>query len=72
MELLNVWARVIDLNAYAYMVLLKIGREYREVFKSNKNIAFPFWKDAVAGGHHDDFLFSMSLVPRTKKGDPAR
>ncbi len=69
-ELLKVRVRDVDPQAQTYKVLIKKGREYREVLKPIKNIALAFWKEAVAGGRPDDFVFSVGLVPGTQSIRP--
>jgi len=62
-ELLKVKIKDVDLEAQSYKVVVKKGREYREVLKPIKNIALPFWQEAVAGGKPEDYVFSVGLVP---------
>jgi integrase len=62
-ELLSIQGKDVDLPNQRYKVVLKKGREYREVYKIIKDIAVPYWTEAMKDCKADDFLFSKGLVP---------
>jgi integrase len=64
-ELLKLRVRDVNIQDQCYKVLVKKGRANREWMKPIKNIALPYWKDAVAGGRPEDYVFSVGLKPGT-------
>lgn len=69
-ELLKLKVRDVDIQSQTYKVEIKKGREYKEVIKHIKNIAVPFWIEALAGACPDHYVFSEGLKPGTKSIRP--
>ncbi len=62
-ELMRLKINDIDLNKSRFKVVIKKGSSYKEVWKTIKQIAFPYWSQIVPLGDKDDFLFSKDLLP---------
>jgi integrase len=62
-ELLSLKINQIELNKSRYKILIKKGGSYKEVWKTIKHIALPFWTQIVLLGEPEDFLFSKNLLP---------
>jgi integrase len=62
-ELMRLKVNQIDLSKNRYRLVIKKGSSNKEVWKTIKHIAMPFWTQVVPLGDSDDFLFSKDLVP---------
>ncbi|TWP29147.1 hypothetical protein ETU09_04715 [Apibacter muscae] len=63
-ELLNVKAKDVEIENQKYKVLIKKGGGiYREEYRIIKNIALPFWKEALENASPEAYLFHRGLVP---------
>jgi integrase len=62
-ELMKVQGRHVDLENQRYKATILKGNQYEEVWKVIKDIALPYWKEAMANCGPDDFLFSVGLKP---------
>lgn len=62
-ELVRLKGKDVDLNAQKYTCLIKKGRQQREVEKTIKTVALPFWKEALEGCGADDYVFHKELRP---------
>lgn len=60
-ELLRIQGKDVDLDRQVFRVIIKKGREYREVEKVIKDVALPYWKELKAGP--EQYLFSTGLEP---------
>lgn len=65
-ELLNVRIQDVDLEHQRYKCKVKKGQQAREVHKTIKNIALPFWEEICRECRENDYLFSRSLKPGAK------
>jgi integrase len=62
-ELMNLKIKDVDLQNQRYMTTILKGKHYRQVWKTIKTIAMPYWHQAVVGGKREDFVFSKGLQP---------
>ena len=69
-ELLRLKEEDVDLKNQRYKMIIQKGREYREVWKTIKNIALPFWIDILQKTRKGEYLFSVALNPGTKQIQP--
>jgi integrase len=60
-ELLKVRGEDVDLVGQRYRVTIKKGRNYRTVWKVIKDIALPYWEDAMKDCQPSEYLFSKGL-----------
>lgn len=65
-ELLQIKPSMIDLEAQKYRCLVKKGKSYREVERTIKTIALPYWKYFLDGCPTDYFLFGEKFKPALK------
>lgn len=69
-ELLKMQGKHVDLCGQQFKVLIKKGKRRRWVWKTIKDIALPFWIEAMANCRPDDYVFSKDLVPGEKSISP--
>lgn len=62
-ELLRVRESDLDLPNQRYKVTIQKGRNYKEVWKTIKDVALPFWSDISQECNAGDFVFSIGLRP---------
>jgi integrase len=62
-ELVSLQGKDVDLNNQRFKIVVKKGKEYREVWKTIKDMALPLWKRAMINCKPDDYVFSKGLVP---------
>ncbi len=63
-EILQLKVKDVDLEQQRYKVVIKKGSTgYHEVWKVIKNIALPYWKQAVENADPEHFVFSKFLKP---------
>jgi integrase len=62
-ELMKVKGADVELEAQRYKTVIKKGRKPRIVWRTIKNIAMPFWREAMEGCQPDDYVFSKGLQP---------
>jgi integrase len=62
-ELLQLKPGMIDLNRQVYKTIVKKGKQRREVERTIKTIALPFWEYFLNGCPNDCFLFGTALKP---------
>jgi integrase len=65
-ELMNLKGCDVDLKAQKYRCLVKKGIEYREVERTIKDVALPFWQEIMKGCKPEQIVFSKHLKPGTK------
>lgn len=65
-ELLQVKKSHIDLPGQRYMITMKKGVQYIEVWKVIKDVALPFWSEIYTDAADDQYLFSKDLRPGEK------
>lgn len=62
-ELFGVQGEWVDLERQRYQVLIKKGTASRWVWKTIKDVALPFWIEAMKGCGPKDYLFSIGFKP---------
>lgn len=62
-ELLKVRGEDVDLSNQRYRVTIKKGKNYRTTWKVIKDIALPFWVEAMKDCKPDQYVFSKGLKP---------
>ena len=64
-ELTRVQGKDVDLIGQRFRITIKKGRKggMRRVWKTIKDIALPYWKEATGDCRPDDFVFSVGLNP---------
>lgn len=65
-ELLRLQGKDVDLKAQRYKCLIKKGKSIREVERTIKDIALPYWKEALQHCGKSDVIFSDGLLPGKK------
>lgn len=71
-EVLSVKKKDVDLSGQRFKVLIKKGKQAREVWKPIKDIAVQYWEKVYKKAFLDDYLFSWGLVPGKKMISPAQ
>lgn len=62
-EMMQVKRRDINLNEQSFIIIIKKGKVNKEVKRPIKNIALPYWKNAIEAAEENDFIFSKGLEP---------
>jgi integrase len=62
-ELLRLQVKDVNLESQRYKTLIIKGKRKREVERTIKNIALPYWISLIQGANENDFVFSRGLVP---------
>lgn len=62
-ELLRVRECDLDLPNQRYKVVIQKGRNYKEVWKTIKDVALPYWNEIHQRCSKGDLLFSVGLLP---------
>ena len=65
-ELMKVKRSDINLREQFFIITIKKGRIAKEVIRPIKNIALPFWEEAIESASNDDYIFSKELLPGQK------
>ena len=71
-ELLKVKGKDVNLVNQEFKVVILKGGQWIEVKKIIKNIALPFWQEAMKNCTAEDYVFSVDLVPGSTSIDPAQ
>lgn len=66
-ELLNLTAKDVDLKRQVFKALIKKGKSKRWVEKTIKDVALPFWKDAMKDRPANALVFADDLRPSPTK-----
>jgi integrase len=53
----------VDLVNQRFKTIIKKGKKKREVWKTIKDVALPFWMDQMKNCMQNDFVFSLNLMP---------
>lgn len=69
-ELLRVNEQDVDLKNQRYKVTIQKGRNYKEVWKTIKDVAMPYWVSLMADCKMGDFVFSAGLKPGKRQIQP--
>ncbi len=62
-ELMRLKVSDVDLANKRFKMVIKKGSYYREVWRTIKDIALPFWIELIRNSTENDFLFSKGLTP---------
>ncbi|HTE24940.1 tyrosine-type recombinase/integrase [Flavitalea sp.] len=62
-ELMLIRKQDVDLLNQRYKMTIKKGKQYRETWRTIKDIVLPLWKEVIEQAKSDDFLFSDGLIP---------
>jgi integrase len=62
-ELMRLKVSDVDLANKRFKMVIKKGSCYREVWRTIKDIALPFWIELIKCSNENDFLFSKGLIP---------
>ncbi len=71
-ELVELKGRNVDLKAQTYKCTIMKGAEPFEVMRTIKDIALPYWREAMDGCGKDDYVFSKGLKPGPFKISPTQ
>lgn len=66
-EIVRVKGKDVNLETQKFKCIIKKGKEIREVEKTIKNIAVPFWIEALKNCKPDEYVFSVGLKPGTHR-----
>lgn len=66
-EIVRVKGKDVNLETQKFKCIIKKGKEIREVEKTIKNIAVPFWIEALRNCKADEYVFSIGLKPGTHR-----
>lgn len=66
-EMLALQAKNVDVEKHRFKILIKKGRQKREVYRTIKDIALPLWVEILKDANPEDYLFSVGLKPGPKK-----
>lgn len=69
-ELLRVNETDIDISNQRFKLIIKKGREYKEVWKTIKDIALPYWNSIMEECKKGEYLFSKGLKPGIRQIQP--
>lgn len=62
-EMLRLKAEHVELDKLRYKILVKKGASYKWMYRAIKEIALPYWKEALQDAKKDHFVFSVGLLP---------
>lgn len=65
-ELLRLQGKDVNLEGQYYVKTILKGRSRKQVHAIIKNVALPYWNEAMATCKPEDFIFSRGLVPGPK------
>lgn len=65
-ELLRIRVSEVNLRQQTFIATIRKGGQHIQVTKTIKNIALPYWKELLAEGKPDDFIFGQGLRPGVK------
>lgn len=66
-ELLSIKKEDVDLMNQKYKCLIKKGKQYREVWRTIKDVALPLWQELMMTSDANQYLFSKDLRPGNNK-----
>ena len=69
-ELLRVKGEDVDIQNQRYKIVIQKGRNYKEVWRTIKDIAMPYWTTLINSCSKEDYLFSKGLAPGTMQIQP--
>lgn len=62
-ELMQIKSRDVNLTDQYYITMIRKGSEHREVRRTIKSIAIPFWAEFLRNCGKDQFLFGIDFTP---------
>lgn len=62
-EMMMLRMQDINLTNQSFLITIKKGNAFKEVLRPIKNIALPYWIEAIKGADSDDYIFSKKLLP---------
>ena len=62
-ELMQLQVKNVELQNQRFKVKIEKGRQNKWVWKTIKNIALPYWNDAIGDADLESYVFSRGLVP---------
>lgn len=65
-EILQQKQSTVDLTRQKYKCVIKKGKFYKEVERTIKNIAVPFWAEFLRDCKEDEYLFGVDFKPSSK------
>jgi integrase len=66
-EMVRLKVADVDLRKQVFKLLIKKGRQWREVLRPIKNIALDFWKEQLKDASQNDYVFSSNFKPGKTK-----
>ncbi|MEP7376548.1 MAG: site-specific integrase [Chitinophagaceae bacterium] len=69
-ELLRLKESDVELASQRYKLIVQKGRSYKQVYKTIKDIAFPYWESQLKLCNQGDFIFSKRLTPGPEEIQP--
>jgi integrase len=65
-EITQIRHKDVNLKEQFYTTIIRKGREYREVRRTIKTIALPFWEEFLKDCTRDQYLFGVDFLPADK------
>jgi integrase len=62
-EMISLKGSSVDLKKQRFKILVRKGREFREVWRTIKDVAIPYWEIAMKDCKPGDHVFGKGLVP---------
>lgn len=69
-ELVLLKGKDVDLKNQRYKATIKKGKSQREVYKTIKDIAMPFWEEIMQDCKEEDYVFGLGLKANIKPTNP--
>lgn len=66
-ELVCLQLQDVDMEKQRFKITIKKGKHLREVWKTIKDIALPYWQEIISEAQPGDYIFSINLLPGRKK-----
>lgn len=60
----------VNLSAQTYKTIVRKGKSYKEVERTIKDVAIPFWEGFTKDAQEDDYLFGIDFLPASKQMVP--
>jgi integrase len=65
-EITQIRCKDVNLKEQFYTTIIRKGREYREVRRTIKTIALPFWEEFLKDCQKDQYIFGVDFLPADK------
>lgn len=69
-ELMQLKRNDVDLQNQTYKTIIRKSRTHKEVARTIKNVALPYWREYINDAKGDDFLFGVNFYPSNKAMNP--